>query len=101
MNGPLAFEPWEDSAAGVVSTVTAAQRMLFRTLALELRESAARVLELVSYAFLRERRTQPGSPLSGEDVGTFVAALLAEESEHAHGTSIHLKSPEQVAGQQA
>lgn len=96
VNGPLAFDPWPDSAAGLVSIVTAAQQMLFRVLVEDLESSAVDVFELVNYAYIRERQTQPGSSLSGEDVGTFVAHLIAGETGASHGESIHLKSPEQL-----
>ena len=96
INGPLAFEPWKGSEAGLVSTVTAAQHMLFRSLAQELEDSAARVVELVNYAFIREKRTQPSSPLPGEDVGAYVAHLVSGDADLIHGKSIHLKSPEQL-----
>ena len=50
---------------------------------------------VVIHAFIRDRRTQPGSPLSGEEVGVFAAHLLAT-GEEVHGQSIELRSSEQV-----
>ena len=73
-----------------------AHHILFRSLAQELEDSAARVVELVNYAFIREKRTQPSSPLPGEDVGAYVAYLVSGDADLIHGKSIHLKSPEQL-----
>lgn len=92
VNGPLAFEPWEGSGAGLVSVATAAQQMLFRALVQELKDSPARVVELVSHAFIRERRTQPGSPIPGEAVGAYAAYLVSDAARDVRGRSIQLRS---------
>jgi NAD(P)-dependent dehydrogenase (short-subunit alcohol dehydrogenase family) len=97
LQGPLAFELHPELGADLISVATAAQHMLFRALAQELDGSRARVVELVSHAFIRDRQTQPGSPLSGEEVGGFVAYLLSGADEEVHGRSIHLRSPEQLS----
>ena len=96
LQGPLAFEPRPQLGAHLVSIGTAAQHMLFRALAQELEGSAARVLELVIHAFIREGEAQPGSPLTGEEVGAFAAHLLGRADE-LHGRSITLRSPDQLA----
>jgi hypothetical protein len=46
---------------------------------------------------IRDRQTQPTSPLSGEEVGAFVVYLIAPAGEEVHGHSIHLRSSEQLA----
>lgn len=98
IQGPLAFEPWEGSEADLVSIATAGQQMLFRTLAQELDDTPARVVELVSHAFIRERQTQPSSPIPGEAVGAFAASLLSDEADaEIHGKSIPLRSLEPLA----
>jgi NAD(P)-dependent dehydrogenase (short-subunit alcohol dehydrogenase family) len=97
LQGPLAFELYPGYAGDLVSIATAAQHMLFRALAQELAESRASVVELVGHMFIRDRQAQPTSPLSGEAVGAFVAHLLADAGQQAHGQSIHLRSPEQLA----
>jgi NAD(P)-dependent dehydrogenase (short-subunit alcohol dehydrogenase family) len=97
LQGPLAFELYPGLGGDLVSIATAAQHMLFRALAQELEESRARVVELVGHMLIRDRRTQPTSPLSGEEVGAVVAQLLAGATEEVHGQSIHLRSPEQLA----
>ncbi len=97
LQGPLAFELHPEFGIDVVSIATAAQHMLFRALAKELDESPARVVELVSHAFIREKQTQPGSALSGEAVGAYAAHLLSGAGEEVHGRSIELRSPEQLA----
>lgn len=97
VQGPLAFEPWEGSNADLVSISSAGQNMLFRALAQELDGGPARVVELVNHAYIRERETQPESPLPGEAVGAFAAHLLfGAAGEEVHGESIHLRSPEQL-----
>lgn len=96
VQGPLGFELHPEVDAHLISIATAGQHMLFRALAQELDESPAHVVELVIHAFIRDRQTQPGSPLSGEEVGVFAAHLLAS-GEEVHGQSIELRSAEQVA----
>lgn len=95
VNGPLAFELWGPASA-LVSIATAAQHMLFRAMAQELDDSPARVAELVTYAFLRNRETQPGSAIPGEAVGAFAAHLLSGDAGEVHGQCLHLRSMEQV-----
>jgi NAD(P)-dependent dehydrogenase (short-subunit alcohol dehydrogenase family) len=97
LQGPLAFELYPGYGGDLVSIATAAQHMLFRALAQQLAESRARVVELVGHMLIRDRRTQPTSPLSGEEVGAFVAHLLAGAGDEVHGQSIQLRSPEQLA----
>lgn len=94
VNGPLAFEVWPGS--GLVSIATAAQHMLFEALAKEHEGSAVRIAELVSHAFIRDRQTQPNSPLPGEAVGAYAAYLLSEASGEIHGESLHLRSLEEL-----
>lgn len=96
INGPLAFEPWKNSQSGLVSTVSAAQHMLFRALSQEFEDLPVTVAELVNYAYVRERKTQPSSPIPGEAVGTFVAHLVLGSAELEHGATIHLKSAKQL-----
>ena len=100
INGPLAFDVWPDSGSAFVSIATAGQHMLFRALAQEFEGSGVQVNELVSHAFIRDRTTQPGSPLSGDDVGAFAAGLLSGAS-GLHGESVRLRSREQVEELQA
>ena len=97
LQGPLAFELYPESGADLISIATAGQHMLFRALAQELEETPARVVELVNYAFIRDRQAQPGSELPGEAVGAFAAYLLYDVGEEVHGQSIHLRSLEQLA----
>lgn len=97
LQGPLAFELHPELGTDLISIATAAQHMLFRALAGEFDDSPAHVVELVSHAFIRDKQTQPGSPLSGEAVGAYAAYLLSGAGEGLHGQSIHLRSPEQLA----
>lgn len=96
VNGPLAFDIRPGYNAELVSIVTAAQHMLFRALAQELEASPARVVELVNYAFIRDHQTQPGSSISGEAVGDYIAHLLSGAAGDIHGKSIHLRSVDQL-----
>lgn len=92
VNGPLAFAPWPNSGAGLVSIATAAQHMLFRALAQELDDAPVEVTELVVYAFVRGRETQPGSAVTAEETARHAAALLLATEPGRHGESIHLRS---------
>lgn len=95
INGPLAFDVWRGNGSAFMSIATAGQHMLFRALAAELDGSGIRVNELVTHAFIRNRTNQPGSPLTGEDVGAYAAGLLAGQGGF-HGRSIQLRSAEQL-----
>lgn len=92
VNGPLAFEVWPGSA--LVSIATAAQHMLFKALVKEHEDYPPQIAELVTYAYIRNRQTQPESPLPGEAVGAFAAHLVSDRSTHIDGESIHLQSLE-------
>ncbi len=96
INGPLALKPWKDSGSGLISIATAGQQMLFRTLAQELEGTKAKVTELITHAFIRNKETQPGSPLPGEAVGEFVSFLISDEAGNVHGKSIQLRSVDQL-----
>jgi NAD(P)-dependent dehydrogenase (short-subunit alcohol dehydrogenase family) len=89
VNGPLAFDVWEGSA--LVSIATAAQHMLFRSLARELAGSNVRVVELVNYAFIRDRQTQPSSVLSAEAMASRAIELIASTDMSLHGQSVHVR----------
>lgn len=94
VNGPLALNPWDGS--GLVSIATAGQQMLFRSLAKELEDSPARVTELMTYAFIRNRKTQPQSNVSGEAVGALASWMVSDSADDIHGESVHLKSMEKL-----
>lgn len=83
INGPLAFKPWKNSGAGLVSIATAGQQMLFRAFAQELEESPAHVVEYVVEAFVRNRQTQPSSPATADEVGSSVAEIIARQASEA------------------
>jgi NAD(P)-dependent dehydrogenase (short-subunit alcohol dehydrogenase family) len=96
VQGPLAFELYPEINAHLISIATAAQHMLFRALTQELMETRAHVVELVCHVFIRDRQTQPSSPISGEALGDYTARVLFSADEAMHGRSIHLRYPEQV-----
>jgi len=93
VNGPLAFDVWPGSGAGLVSIATAAQHMLFKALAQEMRGAPVRVTELVIHAFIRDRTAQPRSPLSGEEMGGFAARVLLEP-EGYDGETVNVRKGE-------
>jgi NAD(P)-dependent dehydrogenase (short-subunit alcohol dehydrogenase family) len=97
LQGPLAFELRPEFDAHLISIATAAQHTLFRALAHELDGTPARVVELVIYAYIRERQTQPSSQLSGEALGDFIADLVLDAGDEIHGRSIHLRSTEELS----
>lgn len=90
VNGPLALEPWD--GAGLVSISTAAQQMLFKVLAKELEDTKAVVSELMTYAFIRNRETQPSSNVSGEAVGALASWMVSDNASDIHGQTIHLST---------
>jgi len=96
LQGPLAFEPRPELGSHLVSIATAGQHMLFRALAQEFDHSPARVVELVIYSLIRGGATQPGSPVTGIEVGAFAAHLVASSDPTLHGKSIHLRAPTQL-----
>jgi NAD(P)-dependent dehydrogenase (short-subunit alcohol dehydrogenase family) len=98
VQGPAAFELYPGLGTDLLSVATAAQHMLFRALARELDDDAARVVELVIHTYIRDRETAPGTPLTGEAVGEYTARLLSGAGPEIHGRSIELRSAEQLAG---
>jgi NAD(P)-dependent dehydrogenase (short-subunit alcohol dehydrogenase family) len=97
IQGPLAFELYPEFGTDLMSIATAAQHMLFRALARELDEDGARVAELVLHTYIRDRKTSPGTALTGEAIGEYAARLLAGAGPEIHGRSIELHSAEQLA----
>jgi short-subunit dehydrogenase involved in D-alanine esterification of teichoic acids len=95
VNGPLAFQVWEGSA--LVSIATSAQHMLFQSLARELAGTQARVIELVNYAFVRDKQTQPSSAVRAEEVAACIPYLLWRSDEKLHGQSVHLRDAKAIA----
>jgi hypothetical protein len=89
VNGPLAFEVWDGSA--LVSIATAAQHMLFKALARELAGSRVRLIEIVNYAFIRDKRTQPSSQISGEATARRAVELVSGADMSLHGQSVQLR----------
>jgi NAD(P)-dependent dehydrogenase (short-subunit alcohol dehydrogenase family) len=90
VNGPLALQPSKEAA--LVSIATAGQQMLFKCLAKEFAGSRVSIIELINYAFLRNRQTEPTSTVPGEAVGTYTAYLLSDAAGDLHGETIHLDS---------
>jgi NAD(P)-dependent dehydrogenase (short-subunit alcohol dehydrogenase family) len=97
IQGPLAFELYPGLGTDLMSIATAAQHMLFRSLARELDDDVARVVELVIHTYIRDRQTAPGTPLTGEAVGAYAAELLSAAVPEIHGRSIELRAAEQRA----
>lgn len=96
INGPLALSSPEGMGAGLVSTATAGQQMLFKIMAQELDESSVTVSELINYAYIRDHKTQPSSALPGEATGAYASYLVSGDANDKHGESIQLKLTEQL-----
>lgn len=96
INGPLALKPWKESGAGLVSTATAGQQMLFKVLAQELEGSEVTVTELINYAYIRNRTTQSSSIISGEATAAYASYLVSDQAEGIHGKSIKFRSDKQL-----
>lgn len=97
INGPLALSSPEGMGAGLVSTATAGQQMLFKVMAQELDESLVTVSELINYAYIRDHKTQPSSALPGEATGAYASYLVSGDANDKHGQSIRLQSTNQLA----
>ncbi|MEX0719118.1 MAG: SDR family NAD(P)-dependent oxidoreductase [Balneolaceae bacterium] len=96
INGPLALKPWEGSGADLVSIATAGQKMLFESLALELKNTDVKLVELITHAFIRNKETQPGSPIPGEAVGAYASYLFSDEAKDVYGKTVQLRSMSQI-----
>jgi len=95
INGPAGFvhAPWPGT--GSISVAAAAQGTLVQAFARET-EGHPRVNDVVMYAYMGPNGTRTGSPLTGEQVGDFVAALASPLGQKIHGRTIHLRSTQQV-----
>ncbi|WP_045746875.1 SDR family NAD(P)-dependent oxidoreductase [Actinoplanes rectilineatus] len=82
INGPAGFINPPPPGIGAIAVAAAAQNKLIQAIAAET-AGTPRVNDVVMKAFLGPDGTRPGSPLRGEQVGDFIAALAA------HGTSVH------------
>jgi NAD(P)-dependent dehydrogenase (short-subunit alcohol dehydrogenase family) len=96
INGPVAFAGLPQPGAGSIAVASVAQNKLVQALAAET-GGHPRVNDVVMWAYLGPNGTRSGSPLQGEQVGDFVAALVSPLGASVHGQTLHLKSPAQVA----
>lgn len=92
INGPLAFDPLFPGT-GLVSIATAAQAMLARLLMKEAADTPARINELVIYSRFGHG-DEHENPVTGADIGSYVAYLLSDEGAEVRGETIHLRSRE-------
>ncbi|MCW9705505.1 SDR family NAD(P)-dependent oxidoreductase [Fodinibius salsisoli] len=97
INGPLALSSPEGMGAGLVSSATAGQQMMFKVMAQELDDSPVTVTELINFAYIRNHKTQPSSAIPGEATGVYASHLASGDISDKHGRSIQLKSTEQLA----
>ncbi|UWP82386.1 SDR family NAD(P)-dependent oxidoreductase [Dactylosporangium fulvum] len=96
--GPLAFDIYPHLGTDLISIATAAQHMLFKVVAEEVRNTTATVIEMVVHAFIRDRETQPGSEVPAEAIGPFALDLLfGTDALRRNGDSVHLTT-DGVAG---
>ncbi|WP_158861713.1 SDR family oxidoreductase [Leifsonia sp. AG29] len=96
INGPAGFMPSPRQGLGPISVVSAAQDKLTRSFAAET-DGHPRVNDLVLTVFIGPHGTRPGSPVSGEQAGDYVAALASAAGAGVHNRTLDLSRPEQVA----
>ncbi|MFD3925734.1 SDR family oxidoreductase [Streptomyces sp. NPDC058614] len=95
VNGPVGFVNGVHSSTGPIAAATAAQNRLVLAIADET-GGDPRVNDVVMWAYLGPDGTRPGSNLQGEEVGAFLAWLAGPDAQGVHGSTIHLRTPEQV-----
>lgn len=94
INGPAGFVEKPFPGTGSISTAAAAQSMMLRALAGEAR--GLRVHEVVMHAYMGPDGARAASPLSGEEVGDYVVALVSDRGRDVHDRTLHLRRPGQV-----
>lgn len=94
INGPLAFDPLFPGV-GLVSIATAAQAMLARVLMKELADTTVRINEVVIYSSFG-RGDDDENPVTGADIGGYVAHLLSDRGAGVRGETIHLRSRDAI-----
>lgn len=95
INGPAAFAGLPHPGTGSIAVAAMAQNKLVQAIAAET-GGQPRVNDVVMWAYLGPNGTRSGSPLEGEQVGDFVAALVSPLGAGVHGQTLHLKSTAQV-----
>lgn len=95
INGPAGFLGPPQPGVGSISVAAAAQNKLIQAFAMET-AGTPRVNDIIMWAFISPDGTRPNSPLTGEQVGDFVAALASPLGAGVHARTITLRRPEQV-----
>ncbi|PUB27676.1 NAD(P)-dependent dehydrogenase (short-subunit alcohol dehydrogenase family) [Promicromonospora sp. AC04] len=95
INGPAGFGRAPMPGTGSIAVVAAAQAKLIEAFAVET-GGRPRVNDVIMMAFLGPQGTRPGSPLTGEQVGDFVASLASSADQGVHQQTIYLHEPRQV-----
>lgn len=95
INGPAGFVDAPFPGTGAISVAAAAQGLLIQAFAREI-EGQPRINEVVMHAYLGPQGTRTNSPLRGERVGDFVAALGSPLGTGVHSQTIHLTADEQI-----
>ncbi|TQK17639.1 NAD(P)-dependent dehydrogenase (short-subunit alcohol dehydrogenase family) [Microbacterium sp. SLBN-154] len=95
MNGDAGFSGPPYPGTGAISVSSAAQGKLMEAWGAETGGSP-RVNDVVMMASIGPDGARPGSPLTGPEVGVFVAALASPLGASVHNRSIRLRSPHQV-----
>ncbi len=94
ITGSLSFAP-DAPGTGLVAIAGAAQAMLARVLMKERADKGARINEIVIYSAFG-RGNDDANEVKGEDVGRYAAYLLSEAAESLRGSTIHLRSREDL-----
>ncbi|WP_129662402.1 SDR family NAD(P)-dependent oxidoreductase [Rothia uropygialis] len=95
INGPAGFVHSPFPGTGAISTAAAAQAMLIQAFARET-EGHPRVNDVVMHAYMGPEGARRGSPLEGEQVGDFIAAVASPLGRNVHAQTLHVKHGHQV-----
>lgn len=95
INGPAGFMGPPPPGGGAMAVTAAAQAKLMQAFGVET-GGRPRVNDVIMVAFLGPGGTRQGSPLAGEEVGDFVAALSSPAGAAVHNQTITLRDPAQV-----
>lgn len=96
INGPVGFLGPPQPGIGPMAVVSIAQNKLMQAFAVET-GGAPRVNDVVMMAFIGPDGTRPGSRLTGEQVGDYVAALASPTGSGVHNQTLHLRDQRQIA----
>ncbi|GAB3259346.1 hypothetical protein GCM10027456_38760 [Kineosporia babensis] len=95
INGPVGSMGAPGPGMGPMAVVSVAQNKLMQAIGVET-GGRPRVNDLIMVAFLGPQGTRPGSRITGEQVGEYVAALAGPAGAAVHGQTLRLHEPAQI-----